>query len=98
MKDIQIDRVTLPYRGSNSVGGYGVFESTEFGCNEAYYGECSINPCLNNGECMEVASGVLCSCKGIQLFISNYPKNLLVIILLLCFQKLSIGSCLDFSY
>ena len=64
MKDIQIDRVSLPYTGSNSVGLDARFEGVVFDCHEAFYGECSINPCLNGGTCLDLGTGVHCSCKG----------------------------------
>lgn len=65
MKDIQIDRVPLPYTDTNSAGGDFTFPGVEFECHESFYGVCSINPCLNGGTCLETGNRVQCSCKGI---------------------------------
>lgn len=64
MKDIQVDRVKLPYSGANSVASAVRFEQVVFDCLETHYGECSLNPCLNGGTCQETGSGVFCSCQG----------------------------------
>lgn len=65
MKDIIIDRVLLPYSEANQVASNPLFHSIQYDCNEEFYGACSINPCLNNGKCMETGNGVTtCSCEG----------------------------------
>ena len=66
MKDIQIDRVPLPYTDSNSAGGGFIFPGVEFECHESYYGVCSINPCLNGGTCVESGGNALCICRGME--------------------------------
>lgn len=64
MKDIQISRVALPYTESNEAGGNFIYPGVSFQCEPTFYGECSVNPCLNGGVCHESISGATCSCNG----------------------------------